>query len=433
MSAAGAAEFGAALVRWRRQFHASPEPGFCEFRTASNLIDELEQLGYDVVYGPDAMDPSAAHLVPEERVADWYRHAHEQGVPSKRLKRMSGGATAVVAELRCGPGPTIAYRFDIDALPLQETDERSHKPASEGFASRHPGWMHACGHDGHMAIGLGVAASLAAQAHDLGGTVRLLFQPAEEGALGGAAAIAARGFVDDIDYLLCCHLGLEARETGLVVCRTNFMATSKYRVTFTGSGAHVVNAPQDGRNALLAAAATALALHAITPTSDGWFSLNVGVLNAGSEQGVTPALASIDLGFWAETAPAQAYVRDRVHSIIEGIADAWRVEAAARLIGEAPSSAQSEELAAVVRRVAERVPGVTRISDYALCRAGEDATVLLQRVAEHGGQGTYVLIGSSLADGHHSPRFDFDERSLSIGVELLVSAGCELLRTGREA
>jgi aminobenzoyl-glutamate utilization protein A len=423
-------DLGAALVQWRRDLHARPEPGFCEFRTASSLVDELERFGYEVVYGVDAMDPGAAHLVPEERVAAWHRHAQERGVPAERLERMSGGATAVVAELRCGSGPTVAFRFDIDALPLQEADESSHKPAREGYASRNPGWMHACGHDGHMAIGLGVAATLAACSDDLGGTVRFLFQPAEEGALGGAAAIAARGFVDDVDYLLCCHLGLEARETGHVVCRTDFMATSKYRATFAGRGAHVVNSPQDGRNALLAAAAAALALHAIAPTSEGWFSLNVGVLNAGTEQGVTPASATIDLGFWTETSAAQEYLRDRVHSVIEGTARVWGVGFDIRLIGEAPSCMQSENLAAVLRRVAARLPAVTRIDDYALCRAGEDATVLIKRVADHGGQGVYTLVGSALADGHHSPRFDFDEGALSIGVDLLAGAARELLRVG---
>jgi aminobenzoyl-glutamate utilization protein A len=346
---------------------------------------------------------------------------------------MRGGATAVIAELRTGEGPTVAYRLDIDALPLTEDEQAAHKPTTDGFASRHSGWMHACGHDGHMAIGLGIAATLAAQADQFSGTVRLIFQPAEEGALGGAAAVAARGLVDDVDYLLCCHLGLGASETGQIVCRTDFMATSKYRVTFTGQGAHVVNAPQDGRNALLAAAAAALALHGITPTSAGWFSLNVGVLHAGTEQGVTPASATMDLGFWTETSAVQEYVRQRVISVIEGVAAAWQVDVEFRLIGEAPSAAQSPELAALLRRVAERTPTVVRVDDYELCRAGEDATVLLQRVAEHGGQGVYALIGSRLADGHHSPRFDFDERSLSIAVDVLAGTALELFQAGANA
>src|SRR5262249_37020342 len=237
-----------------------------------------------------------------------------------------------------------------------------------------------------------------------------------------------RGFLDDVDYLLCCHLGLEATQTGQVISRTEFMATSKYRIRFSGASAHVVNAPQAGHNALLAASAASLALHGIAPTSHGWFSLNVGVLQAGTEQGVTPSTATMELGFWAVNSDVQEYVRERMTQIVGGIAQAWGVGVTWEHIGEAPSAPQSEELARVVRRVATAIPDIIQVDEFSFCRAGEDATILLRRVAERGGKGVYVLIGSELADGHHTPRFDFSERSLRIGVELLAGTAFDLLK-----
>jgi aminobenzoyl-glutamate utilization protein A len=414
------------LQRWRRDFHRHPEPGFGEFRTSSTIVQRLRELGYEVKLGRQAMDPDAVFHLPAGRVQESYARALQGPLDRDLLAQMDGGLTAVIADLRTGAGPTLAFRFDMDALPVTESSEAQHRPQAEGFASGWSGYMHACGHDGHMAMGLGVASVLAQLRGRLRGTVRLIFQPAEEGALGGAAAIAARGHLDDVDYLVCCHLGLGA-PTGVVVCRANFMATSKYRVRFLGRGAHVTNSPQSGRNALLAAASAALALHSIPPHSEGWFSLNVGVLTAGEEQGVTPRAASMDMGFWASTPAVHAYVQQRVREILAGTASTWGVELELQHIGEAPAVAQDAELAAIAEAVAARVPGVQRVDNSVDCRAGEDATILVERAAAHGGKGIYMLIGSTLAAGHHAPTFDFDEASLGIGTGVLGALAARLL------
>jgi aminobenzoyl-glutamate utilization protein A len=415
------------LSGWRRAFHRNPEPGFCEFETAARLIGELRALGYHVRCGDEAMDLTAAYRVSEERVRVWEARARANGRMDDLIDALSGGRTAVVATLTGRAGATVAMRFDMDALPIQETHEPDHAPTRLGFASANPGLMHACGHDGHMAIGLGVASILAERRSLLNGKVHLIFQPAEEGAPGGAATVAARGVVDDVDYLLCCHLGLQARALGHVVCRTEFLGTSKYRLVFHGRSSHVVNAPEHGRNALLAAASAALAIHATPPHSNGWFSVNVGVLHAGSEQGVTPGFAEMELGLWATNTTVLEDISRRVHEVAEGTAAAWDVGLEIDHIGEAPNVRQDEELARVVERVATRLPRVTDVDEFVSCRAGEDATILLQRVQDRGGQGIYILIGSGLTSEHHAPDFDFDEEALLLGAELLSETALELL------
>jgi aminobenzoyl-glutamate utilization protein A len=246
--------------------------------------------------------------------------------------------------------------------------------------------------------------------------------------MGGAAAITARGLVDDVDHLVCVHLGLGAG-TGTFVTRAYFLATSKYRVHFRGRGAHVVNSPQSGRNALLAAATAALALHSIAPHGDGWSSLNVGVLHAGDEQGVTPPSATMELGFWADRTDVHDYVDGRVCEAIAGAAAAYGVEHELVRIGGAPAAVQDGDLARAAELAALATDGVQRVEDAVSGKAGEDANVFLERVAQRGGRGIYALVGSDLADGHHSPQFDFDERSLVIGTEVLSALACDLLES----
>jgi aminobenzoyl-glutamate utilization protein A len=426
---AAARSFAPELVAWRRDLHRHPEPGFGEFRTARIVSERLRALGLDVRIAEEAMDGEAVHHRHADRIGAASERAIASGVDSALVERMYNGGTAVVADLTGGDGPVVGFRFDMDALPIVESSDPEHRPVAEGFRSSVEGEMHACGHDGHVAMGLGVASVLARLRDQLGGTVRFVFQPAEEGAMGGAAAITARGLVDDIDHLVCVHLGLGA-QTGTFVTRAYFLATAKYRVSFTGQGAHVVNSPQSGRNALLAAASASLALHSIAPHGDGWFSLNVGVLRAGDEQGVTPPWATMELGFWADRTDVYDYVDARVHQAIAGVSRAYDVGHKVVRIGGAPAADQDEGLARVAGEAALATDGVERLEDGISGRAGEDANVFLARVAERGGRGIYVLIGSDLADGHHSPRFDFDERSLVTGTAVLSALACELIGEG---
>jgi aminobenzoyl-glutamate utilization protein A len=415
-------------VAWRRELHRHPEPGFGEFRTACLIHDFLQERGFHVRIAEEAMSRSAIHYLDEARVAESAGRAVLSGVDERLVERMKAGGTAVVADIGPVSGPVVAFRFDMDGLPIEESESAEHLPFVEGFGSQYSGLMHACGHDGHVAMGLGLAAELARAKDGLNAGVRLIFQPAEEGTMGGAEAIVARGLVDDVRYMICCHLGL-GLPTGAIVCRSNFLATSKYRVDFHGIEAHVTNDPQSGRSALLAAAAAALGLHGIAPHSEGWFSLNVGTLRAGEAVGITPARATAEFGFWAETSRVHDYLEGRAREVIVGSAKTWGVDVEQRLIGRAPASLQSETLAAIVAECASRTSGVTEVRESAAVKGGEDGNVFLKNVANRGGHGVYIGIGSDLKGNHHTANFDIDERSLRIGVGVLCDTCLQLQQT----
>jgi aminobenzoyl-glutamate utilization protein A len=230
--------------------------------------------------------------------------------------------------------------------------------------------------------------------------------------------------------LIATHLGLNADQTGSVACSATFMGTFKYRATFAGQQAHVVLAPHTGRNALLAAASAALNLHAIAAHPDTWFSVNVGTMTAGTEQGVTPAQAEIDFGVWYQSAAGLDYLRRRCEEVVRGAAEMHGVEVTLKLTGEAPYVDSDPVLAEWLERVAQRIPHVDSTERTTICKAGEDATVMMDRVRSCGGDAAYVLVGSELASGHHTPRFDFDEASLGIGVAFLTASALRRMGDG---
>ena len=280
------------LTAWRRDFHHYAESGWVEFRTAAKVAEILEQLGYDLAMGRDVVDADSRMGLPDEAtLAQAFARARQQGAPEKWLSAFEGGFTGIVATLNTGrPGPTLAFRVDMDALDLDESSQDDHLPAREGFASCNSGMMHACAHDGHTTIGLGLAHLLMQHRAELNGTIKLIFQPAEEGTRGARAMVAA-GALDGVDYFTAIHIGTGV-PAGTVICGSdNFMATTKFDVRFTGVAAHAGGKPEEGRNALLAAAQATIGLHSIAPHSEGASRVNVGVMQAGSGRNVVPASA----------------------------------------------------------------------------------------------------------------------------------------------
>lgn len=204
------------LTAIRRDLHRYAEPGWLEMRTTSLLARKLTDLGYEVLTGPAVCKADARMGLPSDDALEaHYKWAQENGADPEFLPATRGGFTGVIATMHCGEGPTIALRFDIDALGVLEADDEMHLPAREGFRSVTPGIMHACGHDGHAAIGIGTAMLLRELRDQLHGTVRLIFQPAEEG-VRGASSIVAAGHLDDADYALAAHVFPAGKAAGLV-------------------------------------------------------------------------------------------------------------------------------------------------------------------------------------------------------------------------
>ena len=422
------------LIAVRRSIHARPETGWLEMRTSAIIAKHLTELGYQVLTGSRAVKAEARMGVPEESALR--RHAEEalsqEGTPQEYLtNEMKAGLTGVIGVLRCGEGTTVALRFDIDALGMVERGDEGPRPAREGFASRNPGMMHACGHDGHVAIGLGAAEALMALRSALHGTLKLIFQPAEEGARG-ARAITAAGHLDDVDYFIGSHVApTDSLDDGDVTCGTyGSLATAKFDVTFTGLAAHAGGYPEKGHNALLAAASAALALHAIPRHSAGQSRVNVGTLHAGTGRNVVPDRAEMQLEVRGETTEINQYMAEQARSICQGAAAMQQCQCEITVVGEAEGQHSDVSLierisAAVARDLPElRLSSVQNAQNW----GSEDISIMMNRVQAHGGQATYMRVMTPMAGAQHTVGFDFDEQVLGRSVKVFCAAVLDLMK-----
>ena len=285
------------LIARRRDLHTHPETGWTEFRTASLIINELKALGYEVHFGAEVVAEKSMMGRPSVKELEAYmKRAITEGADPVLVEKMAGGKTGVVGILDTGrPGKTVAFRFDMDCNDVEEEKGEGHRPAAEGFCSTHAKAMHACGHDGHVTIGLAVAKLLKENMDALNGRIKLIFQPAEEGVRGALAMVDA-GVVDDVDFLFGGHIGFKCTQADTLVTMTDgFLATTKMDAEFHGVSAHAGAAPEEGKNALLAAAQAAISLSTISRHSQGSSRINVGVLNAGTGRNVVPDIASMKI------------------------------------------------------------------------------------------------------------------------------------------
>ena len=417
------------MIARRRDLHRHPEPGWTEFRTAALVATTLESLGYDVAAGEDAVARTSMMGFPAPEIL---RAAEEraaaEGAEPRWLERMKGGLTGVVGTLRFAkPGPVVALRFDMDSNDVDETDAPDHLPNREGFASGHAGAMHACGHDGHTTVGLAVAKLLAERKDALAGTLKLIFQPAEEG-VRGAKAMIDRGVVDDADYMLGAHFGFKMKETGSIACNvTGFLATGKYDARFTGRASHAGAAPEAGRNALLAAACAALNLHAIPRHSGGASRINVGVLEAGTGRNVTADKALLKLETRGATSAINEFMETEAKRVIEAAAAMYGVEVSVAKVGGAAGGSNPPELAAFVAKRAKELGVFSKIVNDCDFGASEDFAYFMERVQSHGGQAAYLMVGADLAAGHHDSHFNFDENALPNAAKILACTAASLL------
>lgn len=398
----------------RRDLHKHPETGWTEFRTASMVIKELQQLGYQVKFGADVIDEASMMGVPAEADLKMYmERAVSEGADRELVEQMAGGKTGVVGILETGkPGNVVAFRFDMDCNDVEEDKCSNHRPMQEGFASLHKNAMHACGHDGHVTIGLALAKLLADNKHDLCGTVKLIFQPAEEG-VRGAYAMVNTGIVDDVDYFFGGHIGFKAVENDSLVCLTDgFLATTKLDAVFKGVSSHAGLAPEAGKNALLAAAQASISLNTIARHGKGASRINVGVLNAGTGRNVVPDIAVLKLETRGATTEINEFMVTEAKRMLEASAALYDVSVEISKAGSAPACFADKELSREVATLAKEAGMYKKVIDYMDMGGSEDCAYFMERVQHCGGRALYLMYGTEIAAGHHNSHFDFDEECL---------------------
>ena len=405
------------LINIRRQLHQNPEEGWSEVTTTAFLVTTLRGYGYNVLTGRKVVAPEACLGREDSVVKAGLERARRNGVSEELLSEMEE-LTGCVAVLDTGrPGPTLAIRFDIDCVPVTECTDDTHVPAKEGFISKNPGFMHACGHDAHMSMGLAVAHWVMDNKDKLSGKIKILFQPAEEG-VRGAAGMAASGILDDCDYFLGSHVAMSAKSGEIATNLYGYLCTTKLDVTFHGKPAHAGACPQEGRNALTAAANATVQMMGISRHSGGMTRINIGQLIAGEGRNVIPSKAVMKLEVRGETGEINQYMVDQVTNICKGIAMSFGVTYEMRKMGEAVDLTADQELVDILNAAGRATPGIT-VVDKALNFGGsEDATILARRVQAHGGKAAFFLWGSDRPSGHHTSTFDIKESDLDPALEV---------------
>ncbi|MCL2170109.1 MAG: amidohydrolase [Defluviitaleaceae bacterium] len=414
------------LAAFRRDFHKHPELAWTEFRTTAIIATELEKAGFEILIGEEAICGNYMKNVPADEVlAACTKRAISQGADPRFVDAMAGGKTALVGVLDTKkPGPVVALRFDTDALPITESSHPDHPPVKAGYVSINPGIMHSCAHDGHAAIGIGMAMILSQLKNELTGVIKLIFQPAEEGVQGGAVGIIKKGIVDDADFMLSFHMGLHSAES-TIYCETNdFKATTKYDINFHGKSAHAGANPEDGKSALIAAAAATLALNSIPRHSKGASRIHIGVLNSGTASNIVPDHAYLEIETRGETTEINEFMKANLYRILDGIAKAYDIQVnldpAIVETGEAISATCDPCLVSLTRATAKDLGIFEHIKPLAGLGGSEDYTFFMEHVQKKGGKATHFILPTKLSAKHHHPNFDIDDSMLWKGVAQLT-------------
>jgi aminobenzoyl-glutamate utilization protein A len=283
--------------------------------------------------------------------------------------------------------------------------------------------MHACGHDCHAAIGVGLLHRLAD--HNFPGTVRVLFQPAEEGVRGAQTMIDA-GMLDGINRMLGIHVSGSRPTSTVVGSVVGGMATRKLAVSFRGVAAHASGSPQDGRNALLAAATASLGIMALPRFSGTDTRLNVGTVHAGDNVNIVPAWAELTCEARADSDEVIEDLTERVRQVIAGAAASYGVEHDVLITGRAVTLTPSDALVDAVIAAAGRVPAIPEVTRHAPQGGSDDVNLMIAAVQQTGGLGAYLNVGAASPAPHHNPWFDPDEAAIPTTVDLLET----LVRAG---
>jgi amidohydrolase len=336
-----------------------------------------------------------------------------------RLELRTGlGGTGILAEAKGDARRTLLLRVDMDALPIQEDSRSPH-------ASEVPGVMHACGHDGHVAMGAAAARLTAGRGAPV--TVRVLFQPAEEGE-GGAQAMVAAGAMDGVVVTVGVHLWNELPVGTLGVKAGPLMAAvDRLRIVVRGRGGHG-GKPHRSADPVVAAAHVITALQAIVsrevpPTLAAVVTL--GSVHGGQAFNVIPDEVTLLGTIRTFDGALRRSMPERVARMASGVAEALGCRAEVEVRSGNPPVVNDAAVAELARRAAARVVGEESVVEPEPTMGGEDMAVYFERAP-----GCFVFVGSAnpergLDQPHHSPRFDFDEDALLIGTQFLLEVAKE--------
>lgn len=369
------------MVRMRRDFHRFPELGFHETRTSGIVAEKLNQFGLEV----------------------------QPGV----------GQTGVVGLLEgAKPGPTVMLRFDMDALPIQEE-------SGSAYASQNPGVMHACGHDAHTAMGLSLAKIWAKYQGELAGSLKFVFQPAEEG-LGGAFAMIADGVLENPkpDVAFAMHVWNPTPHGKVRVVAGPCMASSSvFTLTIQGRGGHGA-APHLATDPILAAAHIVAALQSIVSRNinpQDSVVVSIGQFSAGTTFNVIPDKAVLKGTVRSYDEQLHRQIYRRILEMATEMAKALSCTATMETIAIVPAVFNAIQPSKAVHQAASRIVGPENILQHRTM-ASEDMGFILDEIP-----GCYFFVGSgSSIEGadypHHHPKFDLDERSMINAVAIMAEA-----------
>jgi len=371
------------LSRDRRHLHREPELSLVEHDTAAYLRAALEPLGFDDL-------------------------------------RTGVGGTGLLATLRGGrPGPVTLLRADMDALPIAEQNEAE-------YVSRRSGVMHACGHDGHMAILLAAARELAARRDEVPGTLVLCFQPGEEGSAGNRLMIEDGALEDPhVDRTFALHLysGLDVGKIG-VRDGAFFASADEFTLRVRGIGGHG-GMPNLAIDPVVAGAHLVTMLQTIVsrevaPKDPAVFT--VGAFNAGTTFNVIPTEATLKGTVRCFDADVRAAMPQRLERIARGLGEAMRVEFDLHYHWSYPPTVNDHTINDIVREVGRATLGDENVVEHDLVMWAEDMSFMQEQRP-----GAYFIVGSrggeATAHPHHSAKFDIDERALEVGYRMMVALG----------
>lgn len=415
----------------RRRFHEFPEIGWLEIKTSCFIADYLEQLGYQVAVGKDVLSTKDRMGLPSKKEMKKHYKKVKDTEKSKYLESFKDGYTGVVATMYCGPGPVVAMRFDIDALGVKEDCSLQHFPYKNDFVSSRKNIMHACGHDGHSAIGLVTAKIIMELKEHFDGTIKFIFQPAEEG-VRGAKSMVRKGILDDVDYLYAAHIfprNAQDQDIDVYAGMNDSFATTKLDATFHGVSTHAAETPQFGRNAILSAAACITNLHSIPRNSDGCTRINVGTIHAGTSRNVVPESAKLEIEVRGATSELNRYMEVYARDVIQGAALMHDTYVEVDEMGKAYALSCDESLMDQIIDTCKTHLLDLRISDnyYSSLGASDDFSYMMQQVNILGGKSTYMKLVCDGVSTLHSNNYDFDEEVLKKGVILFSSITYSLL------